>query len=303
MDTNQEQRRQRRASTTSSGTAVGRSDVFDTHGNDLIRAHVQDANSACPAQDEAPSLLALAGLEATTGPDTAADRDEALTPEQIQEQAEEEEAEGVDVLADDEQEQVLDEVKETQLAAGVASMGGVAERAVLDRVQEGLDRAEVIAAREQGKLDELVQEALRDHALDSRDEVIHLLQRLMTSPREIDVIAAVDAIQLVEYLAEMIAEPEDLYALAAYDHADITSRIIVTDEAANMDRYLTPMARMMGGFAQILFQLVIDEFAVHPMPDTSQLEEREAMKSRREHTRPILFNILNFLRLVRSSAV
>lgn len=167
-------------------------------------------------------------------------------------------------------------LKEAVAAAGATLGGGalddVAMKLVGEQVRDDLEVEEIVEARATGRLDELVQESLRRNALRSRDEVIFLLQQLVHEDGTLqDMLMSPNpgtlAIDIVEYLAVMLTELDDLYALAAYDHGDILAKVVIGDDALNAQKTLSPLALRMGGFSTVLYQLVVDELALHPLPN------------------------------------
>ncbi|MEQ1506433.1 MAG: hypothetical protein ABMB14_29670, partial [Myxococcota bacterium] len=158
-------------------------------------------------------------------------------------------------------------VAEAADGLGAAALDDSALAAVSDRVRASLDVAEILEARRDGRLDELVRGVLQTDALASRDEVVIALQQLVQDPSALAGLA-VDAdpatragtlaVRVIEHLAIALVDPADLFALAAYDHHDLLVNVVLTDRALNAGRSLSPMALRMGGFASVLFQLVVD---------------------------------------------
>jgi hypothetical protein len=206
-----------------------------------------------------------------------------------------------------------------KVGASVASLGsaaldGTGSVLVAERIQENLEVKDILEARRQGRLDELLDQAMRDNALRSRDEVIFLLQQLMNDQGEMrTVLASADpasvAVQLIEYLAVMLVDLGDLYSLAAYDHGDILRKIVISDEAVNVQRTLSPMALRMGGFSSVMYQLVVNELALRPLKQPGGGAGGPAGELAAEDPsllvgpfRQNLYSLVNQMRLFRTSA-
>jgi hypothetical protein len=145
---------------------------------------------------------------------------------------------------------------------------------VAQQVRDQLDVDDIVKARLENRLDELVKGALRTNALRSRDEIIFLMQQAMQDENQLAKFAASGdiGVALVEHLAIDMGEVSDLYALAAYDHADIQKKIVLDDQAIAIRRRLTPLALRMGGFSSVLYQLVANEFQKNPLPEDAVVE-------------------------------
>lgn len=123
---------------------------------------------------------------------------------------------------------------EEQVAKATAALGRVgalddnAKAMVAQQVRDELDVSDIVQARQENRLDELVQSALRANGLRARDEVMFLLSNLMQDENELARLAAGGdiGVGLIELLAVDIGDVSDLYALAAYDHADILKKVV-----------------------------------------------------------------------------
>ncbi|MEZ4241468.1 MAG: hypothetical protein R3F59_36025 [Myxococcota bacterium] len=168
---------------------------------------------------------------------------------------------------------------------GALAMDNAAREMVVERVRESLEVDDILAARREGRMDDLVRASLRTDAVRSRDEVEFLLQQLAQDPRTLaELLAGGDpdhiAVELIEHLAVEMVELEDLYALAAYDHSEILKKVVLEDEAMNVNRRLSPLALRMGGFASVLYQMVIDELRRHPLPSDPMADGEEVVEQR-----------------------
>lgn len=255
-----------------------------------------ELEKVAPVQDRAEAERLAAGL----GVDPVLVLDpEALGTSELAKQ---------EALGEEGEAELLDGMKAAAASLGAVQLGGAAEQVVVDQVREQLEVRDIVEARREDRMDELVQDALRTNALRSRDEVILLLQRLATTEAELQTIAAGGdpagmAVQLIEYLATMLVELDDLYALAAYDHGDILERVVLSDEALTVDRKLSPLALRMGGFSAVLYQMVVDDLAMHPMADVTELPERDQQRKQTDGLKPRMIDLANFLRLARTAAV
>lgn len=273
MDTAQEQRK-RKLGTNVSSSGAPAVDVFDKLGNDGLQAHVAQARTASDPsfEQEEASVLSLAAEEVegpeVAAPDTGIDPVLAMEPGDL----------GSSDLAKDaalgvEGHQIL----KAAVTAAAATLGGrpldnVALKLVGEQIRSDLEVEDILEARKEGRLDALVRSSLRRNALRSRDEVIFLLQQLSHEDGQLtDMLLTTDpgllAVDLVEYLAVNLVDLGDLYALAAYDHGDILNRIVIGDQAIKAQKTLSPLALRMGGFATVLYQLVVDELAQKPLPN------------------------------------
>jgi hypothetical protein len=295
---NSVEQRKRRAGSSGpvSGGASRGGDVFDQLGNAGITAHMQSNE----VEAEAPSMLSLADassvsrgdLERAAAEEEAARR--AVGSLEVQESTEEAAAmaagTGVDpvLLTDprdlgssekDKREALGAEgesavgraIDEAAVALGAVKLDDAAREAVGERIRGSLEVGDIVRARREGRVDELVRDALRNDAIRSRDEVEFLLQQLSQDERQLgEIVASGDpdaiAVELIEHLAVELVEIEDLYALAAYDHGDILKKIVLGDEALQVSRRLSPLALRMGGFAAVAYQMVVDELGRHPLP-------------------------------------
>lgn len=212
--------------------------------------------------------------------------------------------------------QLIDEKIDIAVATfGAGALDATGRKLVSERLTENLEVKDIVEARREGGLEALVEDATRRNALRSRDEVIFLLQQLMNDEGELrTVLTSTDpaaiAVQLVEYLAVMLVDFSDLYSLAAYDHADITQKIVVTDEALNIQRILSPLALKMGGFSSVMYQLVLNELAMHPMTPAGQVAAAPGSAgdpaadpaSSTPKFKQNVFSLINQFRLFRTSA-
>jgi hypothetical protein len=208
---------------------------------------------------------------------------------------------------------VDEKVGEAVASLGATAIDGAGAALVTERIQENLEVKDILEARRQGRLDELLEEAMRKNALRSRDEVIFLLQQLMNDPGELrTVLASSDpasiAVQIVEYLAVMLVDLGDLYSLAAYDHGDILRKVVLSDEALNVQAVLSPLALRMGGFSSVMYQLVVNELALHPLRGPSGIQGTPEQLAAEDPSllggsfRQNLYSLVNQLRLFRTSA-
>jgi hypothetical protein len=207
---------------------------------------------------------------------------------------------------------------EEAVAAATASLGAgalddAAKDLITKRLTDQLDSADIVEARQDNRLDELVQEAIRDNALRSRDEVIAQIQQVIQDPNTLAKLAGSGdiAVGLIEHLATKLGEVEDLVALAAYDHADLQKKVLMTDKALHVRHKLSPMAARMGGFASVLYQMVGNELDAHPLPDVGGTVAAEGETppegapsdaGRADVLRADLLAVNNLLRLSRTAA-
>jgi len=203
---------------------------------------------------------------------------------------------------------------EEAIAKAVAELGGEelddnGLSMVTERLTEQLDMDEIVGARRENRLEDLVHEALRGNAIEARDEVISVLQQALQDPHTLQKLAGSGdvGVALIEHLAVHVPEVEDLVALAAYDHADLQKKVLLTDEALHVTDELSPVALRMGGFAAVLYQMVANELLAHPMPEAA-LGEGEAPATagppdpvRLEVLRRDLLAVNNQLRLSRTA--
>lgn len=173
------------------------------------------------------------------------------------------------------QETISKVVGATTAVFGAASIDQTGRNVIEHQLRETLDVSDILEARREGRLEALVQGAIRDNALRSRDEVVFLLQQVMQDPKELAMFAKSGnlGVDLIEYMAVNLVELDDLYALAAYDHADIRKKMVMTDEALKCPRLLSPLALRMGGFAPVLYQLLDNQLRLRPMPEVPGAEQ------------------------------
>lgn len=301
-------------------------------------------DAAAPEQQVAPAIAEekpeQAALAAVVAPPEEAKKPEVVeeiapvvqpeVAEQIAEQAKEGEIDPVllvdpkdvgnsevekeELLGEDGQELIGKKVEASLTEVGAAKLDSTGLGLISDRLLSELDSKDIVEAKQEGKLEQLVDHAIRQSALRSRDEVIFLLQQLMSDEGELKTILTSSdpgtiAIQMIEYLSVMLVDFSDLYALAAYDHHEITQKIVITDDALNMQRMLSPLALKMGGFSTVLYQLVVNELAVHPLasntPATAAQDGSLAAEDPMTNApkfRQNLFSLVNQLRLYRTQA-
>jgi hypothetical protein len=305
MDTSQEQRK-RKIGGVDSGGAGPRADVFDQLGNDHLLARVEEQKQLQGSPEEEPSMLAL--LEGGQADQEQEAERAALEKLGNSDQAKERAlgAEGQDIMDE--------KLEAARSSFGAAPFDGAGLSTVHERIRANLEVKDIVEARQQGRLEELIDEAMRTNALDARDEVIFLLQQVMNDQGELKTILtssdpASIAIQMIEYLSVMLVDLGDLYSLAAYDHGDILRKIVIDDEAINVQRKLSPLALRMGGFSSVMYQLVVNELAVRPLSagTGSQGQANEAAAAEdpgmmAPSFRTNLYSLINQFRLFRTSA-
>jgi len=140
-------------------------------------------------------------------------------------------------------------------------------------------------------------DAKKDAGIRAREKVTSLVQQLTTNPAELQVLAtatdpAQKATQIVEYVAQFLGD-RDLGALAAFAHDDLTEAMVVSPEARQQLRVMSPQAMKMGAFAPILTQLVLDELARQPQVSAKNDEEQEAEQQQVDPRRlaPVLHRV------------
>ncbi len=179
-----------------------------------------------------------------------------------------------------------------------------AQRSVVQQVGRQIDEQALVQAKDMDEVNEIMRQALRENALRAREEVILLLLRLTSSPQEMEAIGSLAergdrAIQVIEYIAEYTAELDDLHALAAYDHRDLMHDIpVISTEAMEVRRYLSPLALHLGTFAPVLFQMIVNQLA--RTEQGGKVEE--AAEGEQAETGPLqgaFLNVLNDMRLGR----
>jgi hypothetical protein len=250
-----------------------------------------------------PALAATLAAEAGIDPVLLMDETALGSSDQAKEQG----------LGEEGRELIDQKVNEAVVSLGATALDGTGSVLVAERIQESLEVKDILEARRQGRLDQLLDEAMRNNALRSRDEVIFLLQQLMNDQGEMrTVLASSDpasiAVQIIEYLSVMLVELGDLYSLAAYDHGDILRKVVISDEALNVQRTLSPLALRMGGFSSVMYQLVVNELALRPLrgpggaPGTPEELAAEDPSLLTGSFRQNLYSLVNQLRLFRTSA-
>lgn len=152
--------------------------------------------------------------------------------------------------------------------------------------------------------DEAAEAALRTEAVLARDMVMVLMQQLLTDPDEMQALASIPdrmaaATQLIETLAPMLSD-EELDALAAYDHDDMTYRMIISAEVFQEVKQLSAQALKFGGFATVLWQLAYDELSKVSMAVKKKEEEEEERYST-DGIRSAFMAMIGYMRMVRSS--
>jgi hypothetical protein len=169
-----------------------------------------------------------------------------------------------------------------------------------------LDRAEKTFEEEKEKReseDEAAQAALRSEAVLARDKVIALMQQMMTNPDEMQALASIPdrgaaATQILETLAPMLTDAE-LDALAAYDHDDMTYRMIIDAETYQEVKQLSAEALKFGAFGTVLWQLAFEELAKVSIATKKKDEEEDSFHT--EGVQSAMMSMIAFMRMVRSS--
>ena len=182
----------------------------------------------------------------------------------------------------------------------------------MDHISPGssmLDRAEKNMEKEREKQegeDEAAQAALRREAVHARDKVVVLMQQLMSDQDRMQAIASfrdphAAAAQLLEQLAPFMKDSE-LDALAAYDHDDLTFRMIIASEAFQEVKELSPQALKFGAFATVLWQMAVDELERYQLAKKKvDDEEEEEVIYDTTPIREMTMKVIGYIRLVRSS--
>jgi len=182
----------------------------------------------------------------------------------------------------------------------------------LDHISPGssmLDRAEKNLEKEREKRegeDEAAQAALRTEAVRARDKVVVLMQQILTDQDAMQAIASirdphVAAIQIIEQIAPYLKDTE-LDALAAYDHDDLTYRLIIASEAYQEVKELSPQALKFGAFATVLWQMAVDELERYQLArKKKEEEEEEDVLYDIIPVKECMTKIIGYIRLVRSS--
>ncbi len=181
----------------------------------------------------------------------------------------------------------------------------------VDHISPGssmLDSAEKTLEQEKQKReseDEAAEAALRKEAVLGRDKVVVLMQQLMTNPDEMQALASIPdrmaaATQIIETLAPLMKDSE-LDALAAYDHDDMTYRMIIAAEAYQEVKEFSAQALKFGAFGTVLWQLALDELAKVSIAIKKKEEEEEGASYNTEGVRTAMMAMIGYIRLVRSS--
>jgi len=182
----------------------------------------------------------------------------------------------------------------------------------MDHISPGssmLDRAERTLEKEKEKReseDEAAQAALRGEAVRARDKAVVLMQQLVSDQDRLQAIAQFKnpsdaAMQLIEQIAPFMKDAE-LDALAAYDHDDLTYRLIIDSEAFMQVKELSPQALKFGAFATVLWQMAVDELERYSLARKKvDDEEEEAVIYDTMPIRESIMKMIGFIRLVRSS--
>jgi hypothetical protein len=152
--------------------------------------------------------------------------------------------------------------------------------------------------------DEAAEAALRHQAVMARDSVCVLMQQMMGNPKEMQALAAITdrraaAVQLIEALAPMMTDDE-LDALAAYDHEDLTYRMIISAEAYEEVGALSAQALKFGAFATVLWEMAYEQLQLVSMD--KRREEQEGGEVNTDPMRMVMMHLINYIRMNRSSA-
>jgi hypothetical protein len=154
--------------------------------------------------------------------------------------------------------------------------------------------------------DEAAEAALREESVQARDQVCLLMQQMMADPKEMQALASIGdrkaaAVQLIESLALKLTDLE-LDALAAYDHEDITYRMIISAEAYQEVKQLSAQALKFGAFATVLWELAYEQMQMVSMPSKrKKAEEEEGSGFNTEPTRQWMTSTMNYILMARSS--
>ena len=158
------------------------------------------------------------------------------------------------------------------------------ELGAIDHISPGssmLSRAEKEYEKKKEKVDEEVaaEMALRHESILARDKLVLLMKQMMTDEKEMQALASIGdrkaaAVQLIESMALKLTDME-LDALAAYDHEDITFRMIISAEAFQEVKQLSAQALKFGAFATVLWELAYEQMQMVSMNVKKKKDEEE----------------------------
>lgn len=268
-------------------------DVFDKLGNEGVLQKIDEVKKQGGQDAKGTSLLDLAAedvdqkqqnkppeeaaKEAVEAKGKKSDEDEALAQKVVEEEKKVEQGpEGTKV--------------DPKAAVPVVAVEEVAKEAETGKKPPKIDEAAKKLEQEK-QAEEAAKKSAEDPlqkiaadkksaGLRAREKVTSLVQQLTSNPVELQVLAtatdpAQKATQLVEYVAQALGD-RDLGALAAFGHEDLTEAMVVSPDARQQIRVMSPQALKMGAFAPILAQLVIDEVARQPQASAKNDEDQDA---------------------------